>query len=71
MDRTTDAMVLDSGHDGRSYRCLSGGQALTGCWKRRHILRPFPGRTFMTWKTPRIIEITVGLEINSYVCADL
>ncbi|MBV8191991.1 MAG: pyrroloquinoline quinone precursor peptide PqqA [Alphaproteobacteria bacterium] len=25
----------------------------------------------MAWKTPRIIEIAVGLEINSYACADL
>jgi coenzyme PQQ precursor peptide PqqA len=25
----------------------------------------------MTWKTPRIIEIAVGMEINSYACADL
>jgi len=25
----------------------------------------------MTWKTPRIVEIAVGMEINSYACADL
>ncbi|HEX9522015.1 MAG TPA: pyrroloquinoline quinone precursor peptide PqqA [Reyranella sp.] len=25
----------------------------------------------MAWKTPRIVEITVGMEINSYACADL
>jgi len=25
----------------------------------------------MAWKTPRIVEIAVGMEINSYVCADL
>jgi len=25
----------------------------------------------MTWKTPRIIEIAVVMEINSYACADL
>jgi coenzyme PQQ precursor peptide PqqA len=25
----------------------------------------------MVWKTPRIIEITVGMEINTYACADL
>lgn len=23
-----------------------------------------------TWKKPRIVEIAVGLEINSYACAD-
>jgi coenzyme PQQ precursor peptide PqqA len=27
-------------------------------------------RTFMrTWKTPRVIEISVGMEINAYYCA--
>jgi len=25
----------------------------------------------MAWKTPRIIEISVGMEINSYACAEL
>ncbi|MFQ5776312.1 MAG: pyrroloquinoline quinone precursor peptide PqqA [Kiloniellaceae bacterium] len=25
----------------------------------------------MLWTTPKIIEICVGLEINSYVCAEL
>jgi len=25
----------------------------------------------MTWTTPRIVEIAVGLEINSYACAEL
>jgi coenzyme PQQ precursor peptide PqqA len=23
------------------------------------------------WKTPRIVEIAVGMEINTYACADL
>jgi coenzyme PQQ precursor peptide PqqA len=23
------------------------------------------------WKTPRIVEIAVGLEINAYACAEL
>jgi coenzyme PQQ precursor peptide PqqA len=23
----------------------------------------------MTWKTPRIVEVQVGMEINMYVCA--
>ncbi|MBR1277032.1 pyrroloquinoline quinone precursor peptide PqqA [Bradyrhizobium sp. BRP22] len=23
----------------------------------------------MTWKTPKIVEIAVGLEINMYACA--
>jgi coenzyme PQQ precursor peptide PqqA len=25
----------------------------------------------MTWKTPVIIEIAVGLEINAYACAEI
>jgi coenzyme PQQ precursor peptide PqqA len=25
----------------------------------------------MTWKTPKVVEIAVGLEINSYACAEL
>jgi len=25
----------------------------------------------MKWMTPRIVEIAVGLEINSYACAEL
>jgi len=25
----------------------------------------------MAWKTPRIVEIAIGMEINSYACADL
>jgi coenzyme PQQ precursor peptide PqqA len=25
----------------------------------------------MAWKTPKIIEIALGAEINSYACADL
>jgi len=33
-----------------------------------------PGKnwsTAMQWTTPRIVEIAVGLEINSYACAGL
>jgi len=25
----------------------------------------------MAWKTPRVVEIAVGMEINTYACADL
>jgi len=25
----------------------------------------------MQWKTPKIIEVSLGAEINSYACADL
>jgi coenzyme PQQ precursor peptide PqqA len=34
-------------------------------------VHPTPGRNVMTWKTPRIVEIAVGMEINTYACADL
>jgi coenzyme PQQ precursor peptide PqqA len=34
-------------------------------------LLPLQGETPMAWKTPRIVEIAVGMEINSYACADL
>jgi len=27
--------------------------------------------TKMSWKTPRVIEIAVGMEINCYACADI
>jgi coenzyme PQQ precursor peptide PqqA len=27
--------------------------------------------TNMTWTTPRVIEIAVGMEINCYACADI
>jgi coenzyme PQQ precursor peptide PqqA len=27
--------------------------------------------TPMAWKTPKVIEIALGAEINSYACADL
>jgi coenzyme PQQ precursor peptide PqqA len=32
---------------------------------------PTSGRHAMAWKSPRIVEIAVGMEINSYACADL
>ena len=25
----------------------------------------------MAWKTPRVVEISVGMEINCYACADI
>jgi coenzyme PQQ precursor peptide PqqA len=39
-----------------------------GCVARRSS-RPLEGR--MRWKKPQIIEIAVGLEINSYACASV
>lgn len=28
-------------------------------------------RRDMNWKTPRVIEIAVGMEINCYACAEI
>jgi coenzyme PQQ precursor peptide PqqA len=33
------------------------------------IIKP-TGRKLMAWNTPKITEIAVGLEINSYACAE-
>ena len=30
-----------------------------------------PRESHMTWNTPKIVEICVGLEINSYACAEV
>ena len=27
------------------------------------------GRLAMTWKTPKVVEVSVGMEINMYACA--
>jgi len=32
-------------------------------------LRQITWETGMTWKTPKIVEVQVGMEINMYVCA--
>ena len=29
------------------------------------------GGLIMTWKTPKVQEISIGMEINSYACAEL
>jgi coenzyme PQQ precursor peptide PqqA len=34
-------------------------------------MRRFQEETTTTWILPRIVEIAVGLEINSYACAEL
>jgi coenzyme PQQ precursor peptide PqqA len=32
-------------------------------------IAPITWETRMTWKTPKIVEVQVGMEINMYVCA--
>jgi coenzyme PQQ precursor peptide PqqA len=32
-------------------------------------VRPVTRRAKMAWKTPKIVEVPVGMEINMYACA--
>ena len=51
------------------------GKDLTGelFWRHYFIreggMRPFARRAKMAWKTPKIVEVPVGMEINMYACA--
>jgi coenzyme PQQ precursor peptide PqqA len=29
------------------------------------------GGIIMAWKAPKVLEISIGMEINSYACAEL
>jgi coenzyme PQQ precursor peptide PqqA len=33
--------------------------------------RPLPEEQAMAWKAPKIVEISLALEINSYACAEI
>lgn len=33
--------------------------------------RPQQEERFMAWKRPKIVEISLALEINSYACAEI
>ena len=35
------------------------------------VAQAIAGRNTMVWKTPEIVEIAVGMEINAYACADI
>ena len=56
---------------------MCGAQLVAGsCIKGRAVLALMPRElahnpweTRMTWKTPKIVEIAVGMEINMYACA--
>jgi coenzyme PQQ precursor peptide PqqA len=37
----------------------------------RQVFASSTKETLMTWTTPRVIEIAVGMEINCYACADI
>ena len=40
---------------------------IRAAYASRHVQEELP----MKWKTPKVIEIPVGTEINSYACATL
>jgi coenzyme PQQ precursor peptide PqqA len=82
VDHTTGVSALPNRDGTASLRTLlRGGRRLTGA-ELAHSVGEWPapvacpGRsekeeTPMKWTTPRIVEIAVGLEINSYACAEL
>jgi len=37
----------------------------------RHPPSPKQRRPSMAWKTPKIVEVSLALEINSYACAEV
>jgi coenzyme PQQ precursor peptide PqqA len=43
--------------DGRNFAGVRGARTVT--WLEEH----------MAWKTPKIVEVPVGMEINMYACA--
>lgn len=38
---------------------------------RPALSRHLSEEAFMAWKTPKIVEISLALEINSYACAEI
>jgi coenzyme PQQ precursor peptide PqqA len=57
---------------GMTERVDRQGFELTGSRRRLRLPRPQTSakEIAMKWKTPVIIEIAVGLEINAYACAE-
>jgi coenzyme PQQ precursor peptide PqqA len=54
--------------------CLRKNKSLAKFFKRinlraRASIRPAYKETEMSWKTPKIVEVPVGMEINMYACA--
>ncbi len=43
----------------------------SGYWKQTKVLVIELGGGAVAWKSPKIIEIAVGMEINCYACAEL
>jgi coenzyme PQQ precursor peptide PqqA len=36
---------------------------------RKDVIRPVSRESQMAWKAPKIVEVSVGMEINMYMCA--
>src|SRR4051812_24786593 len=53
-------------------RKMSEASCTQGVQPRAGLVMSQPGEDYaMKWKTPRIVEIAVGMEINCYACAEI
>jgi coenzyme PQQ precursor peptide PqqA len=55
-------------------RARPGGELTTlraGVSVAETMVGAIAGRNTMVWKTPKIVEIAVGMEINAYACAEI
>jgi coenzyme PQQ precursor peptide PqqA len=61
-------------YDRRTPRPVGDARRIRRLFAATRLLPPVrirSRRTAMKWKTPVIIEIAVGLEINAYACAEV
>jgi coenzyme PQQ precursor peptide PqqA len=61
-------LLLRTGFFSRPGRANALDPAIQRDHRAEVIMRE--GAEFMAWKTPVIVEIALGAEINSYACAD-
>jgi len=57
---------MPSTSDVPSLRYVRGQPSFDG---GTNVVPALLGRTLMSWKTPKIVEVPVGMEINMYACA--
>ena len=50
-------------------RALARGVPQPYAWDGANVAPPLTWEKRMTWKTPKIVEVPVGMEINMYACA--
>ncbi len=56
----------------RAVLKVSNHELRSRCQPRASLEMSQPGEDYaMKWKTPRIVEIAVGMEINCYACAEI